>query len=184
MDAKTPIPSIPAKPIFHAEEDFVLLSLRCCYELGGEASFDDMRDYIQHHMELTEADEAALPSTEAPRWHQILRNLKSNHTMEKRSLAVPVPKGFSITAEGVAYVEGGRNALGGHTRWKRVDRTLTDRETVCSEWGGKILIQLRDTKKWPAEEIIRDAEGGMSITSFREKYGLPERPSAAKPSRP
>lgn len=154
----------------HKEEDFILLVLRCCHECGGTATHEDVRDYIEHQLDLNDADVEALKSDGTPRWHRIIHNLKSHGKIQR--YAEDVPGGFRLTDEGESHVRENFASLPQFSKpWKRIDKTVATRETVCDKWGNKILFALRDAGRWKKEEITRDVDSGkMNMTEFEEKY--------------
>lgn len=93
-------------PGYHTQEHYIDLVLRACYLNGGEATFDQQREYIKRHLKLNREDEETYISNQE-RWKQIHRNLKSNRVLESRGLARSVKDGFALTRAGVLHVERG-----------------------------------------------------------------------------
>ena len=154
----------------HKEEDFILLVLRCCYECGGEASHEDVRDYIEHQLDINDEDMKPLKSDGMPRWHRIVHNLKSHGKIQ--DFAEDVKGGFRLTEKGALHVKTNFEALPEYNKpWKRIDRNIATRETVCEKWGNRILFDLRAAGNWSQQEIIKDVDSkSMNMTQFEEKY--------------
>lgn len=81
----------------HSEIDFIPYVLTCL-EATKRASFADLRQYMEKHFPLNRADRAPLPSLGCQRWHQRLRNLKSNKTLILNYYGIKeVRGGFALT---------------------------------------------------------------------------------------
>jgi len=83
----------------HTEEDYipyVFETLR--NKKNRKASFAEIRASISRSFPLNRADKERLPSLGCPRWHQIVRNLKSNKTLLINYTGIrEIPGGFALT---------------------------------------------------------------------------------------
>lgn len=87
---------------FHTESDFIAPVISALQSYGGSATFAQIRDFIErmNPQFLNEDDWQTLPSEKFPRWHQVVRNLKSNKVLRNKGLVVEIDKGFALTPKG------------------------------------------------------------------------------------
>lgn len=64
----------------HSESDYIPYVI-AFLERNHFASFRQLRSFLADNFPLNAADKQRLPSLGCPRWHQIVRNLKSNKTL-------------------------------------------------------------------------------------------------------
>lgn len=85
----------------HHERDLIFPALTVLIENDGACATRTLIDDIKNSITLDEEDLALLPSADFCRIDQIIRNLKSNKTLEKLGVATYFPGGFELTDFGL-----------------------------------------------------------------------------------
>lgn len=139
------------------------------------AEWDTIFHHVENTLPLTEDDREALDSEDQPRWHRIIRNLKSNRGLtEQYTDIINVRNGFATAAfakangicEQTATNRGSKNPRG--VRIKKI--TGKGENAIRAAWKHcfKDLKELYDNDILLAD--IRNPE--MTAVGFGEKYNL------------
>jgi len=83
----------------YTEKDLVIpaiLSMRTLVDANGFVSTFDLREELLNTLELDDYDMETLPSGQTMRVEQLIRNLKSHHSLLEMGLVDEVPRGFIL----------------------------------------------------------------------------------------
>ena len=81
----------------HSETDLIKPAIKILRSFNGQCSTTELKNELKKILPLDAYDLQKLPSAEFSRIDQIIRNLKSNHHLERLGLVVHTHNGFKLT---------------------------------------------------------------------------------------
>lgn len=133
----------------HHERDLILPALTVLVENDGACSTRTLIDDVKTSIKLDEEDLETLPSADFCRIDQIIRNLKSNKTLEKLGVATYFPGGFELTDYGLACALDEEDITKLHRAIKKLfdgrTNALTVQQAIVLTYKEK-SVRFKDTK--------------------------------------